>query len=274
MEVVRHLPTEVLEAILSHLDQVDLLLSQRVSRTWRDVIGASPNLQQKLFFQPITSQTASKLTAFLRNPLLEPGATQCVSIMKRELTRPAMWEVAFYDPLRRRPVLLCCWWYLGQEQTVCLGAVTKRDTSWRRMLPVQPPVRVATITQTCQCYCDGLGVPRRWRYRATLSGHVQEKGISMGQLWDLLVYLQEKGGINSSVRLAEWHLPSTAGDFGDQLGTVNIDWYCYEKCFVDRHPQQATGDVGFPFDGSLLHWVAVEDEKNEACPNRTHFWNR
>ncbi|KAK3628704.1 hypothetical protein LTR56_015665 [Elasticomyces elasticus] len=43
------LTTELLERILSHLPMKDLLLAQRVSPKWRDVICQSPLLQQQLF---------------------------------------------------------------------------------------------------------------------------------------------------------------------------------------------------------------------------------
>ncbi|KAK5680168.1 hypothetical protein LTS10_007095 [Elasticomyces elasticus] len=44
------LTTELLEHILSQLPMKDLLLAQRVSSEWRDVICQSPLLQQQLFF--------------------------------------------------------------------------------------------------------------------------------------------------------------------------------------------------------------------------------
>ncbi|KAF2232139.1 hypothetical protein EV356DRAFT_517626 [Viridothelium virens] len=43
---------ELLESILSHLSPRDLLLSQRVSRTWASLIASSPPLQRRLFFLP------------------------------------------------------------------------------------------------------------------------------------------------------------------------------------------------------------------------------
>lgn len=46
------LTTELLENILLHVPPKDLLLVQRVSRKWRDLIGKSVPLQEKLFFKP------------------------------------------------------------------------------------------------------------------------------------------------------------------------------------------------------------------------------
>ena len=46
------LPSELLEHILYDLPIRDLLLSQRVCRTWRSLISSSPTLQQALFLRP------------------------------------------------------------------------------------------------------------------------------------------------------------------------------------------------------------------------------
>ncbi|KAK3690645.1 hypothetical protein LTR37_019047 [Vermiconidia calcicola] len=46
---------ELLEHILLGLDFKTLLLSQRVSTTWNDLIGHTRSLQQKLFFLPVAS---------------------------------------------------------------------------------------------------------------------------------------------------------------------------------------------------------------------------
>lgn len=46
--------SELLEAILVHLDQTTLLVAaQRVNKFWFNVISASNTLQQALFFKPI-----------------------------------------------------------------------------------------------------------------------------------------------------------------------------------------------------------------------------
>ncbi len=46
------------EAIFWQTDMVTLLVSaQRVSKAWRDLITASPTLQQKLCFQPVPGET-------------------------------------------------------------------------------------------------------------------------------------------------------------------------------------------------------------------------
>lgn len=47
--------TELLEAILKHLDTKTLLFSQRVNRRFRDVIQRSRPLRQRLFLEPATA---------------------------------------------------------------------------------------------------------------------------------------------------------------------------------------------------------------------------
>ena len=49
---------ELLEAILLHLSTRDLLLSQRVAKTWKTTIDGSHLLRQALFLDPIPAQTA------------------------------------------------------------------------------------------------------------------------------------------------------------------------------------------------------------------------
>lgn len=51
---------ELLESILSNLDMKDLLLFQRVSKSFKSVIDRSNDLQQKLFFQPIPHERGTK----------------------------------------------------------------------------------------------------------------------------------------------------------------------------------------------------------------------
>lgn len=49
------LPSELIELILEYLPILDLLLSQRVCRTWRSLISRSPAMQEALFFRPASA---------------------------------------------------------------------------------------------------------------------------------------------------------------------------------------------------------------------------
>ncbi|KAK3708981.1 hypothetical protein LTR37_011145 [Vermiconidia calcicola] len=48
---------ELVEMILLSLPLSDILLAQRVDRTWKHVIDTSPQLQRALFFAPATDST-------------------------------------------------------------------------------------------------------------------------------------------------------------------------------------------------------------------------
>src|SRR5207253_420563 len=56
---------ELLEAILFRLPIRDLLLAQRVSRQWRDIISNSLSLQQALFFRPATASPVYQFNELL-----------------------------------------------------------------------------------------------------------------------------------------------------------------------------------------------------------------
>ncbi|KAK4614102.1 hypothetical protein CLAFUW4_09542 [Fulvia fulva] len=57
-ETVAAIP-ELVEMILLQLPLQDVMLAQRVDRTFRDVIGGSSKLQQALFLRPCSSRQAS-----------------------------------------------------------------------------------------------------------------------------------------------------------------------------------------------------------------------
>ncbi|KAK5677249.1 hypothetical protein LTS10_010438 [Elasticomyces elasticus] len=51
--------TELLENILLHLPLIDLLFSQRVCKTWHNVVSGSSKIQKALFFTPGTKEDAT-----------------------------------------------------------------------------------------------------------------------------------------------------------------------------------------------------------------------
>jgi hypothetical protein len=69
----QQIPAEVIELILGSLPTRDLLLAQRVCRLWRDIILASPVLQQKLFMQPVPAHHALIRTNPLLDSILPPS---------------------------------------------------------------------------------------------------------------------------------------------------------------------------------------------------------
>lgn len=55
---------ELLEAILSQLNPKDLLLSQRVGKTWKLAIAGSRGLQEKLFLRRIGADHAPEFELY------------------------------------------------------------------------------------------------------------------------------------------------------------------------------------------------------------------
>ena len=103
---------ELLETILLRLPVRDLLLSQRVNRTWHNITKTSPHLQRKLFYKAEICDPAST-NDFVWNPLLKLALTTSggLSSSKTEtkitktswnemfLTQPATSEVRVELPL-------------------------------------------------------------------------------------------------------------------------------------------------------------------------------
>lgn len=163
---------EIFEAFLLHLDLRDILRVQTVSHHFHDTITRSPALQQMLFF-PLIEDAGhqSKLNPLLADlfpPLFTlnkpPCPTGLIHIDDKDIFD---W---LSDPLRRESIL-------------------RRDASWRRMFPVQPPAKLNTIKvisyDTC-IHSSGSG------FRARIGGqhqHLQDPGIKMGLLFDLMAQL-------------------------------------------------------------------------------------
>ncbi|MCJ1452028.1 hypothetical protein MMC28_002368 [Mycoblastus sanguinarius] len=61
---------EILEIIIFHLPEQDLLLLQRVNKTWLDIIKTSPHLQQKLFYTASVLESAKSVAKIKWNPFL------------------------------------------------------------------------------------------------------------------------------------------------------------------------------------------------------------
>ncbi|KAK7921264.1 hypothetical protein PG985_009286 [Apiospora marii] len=138
---------ELLENILLHLDQRDLLVNaQRVCRQWRQCITETPSIQQHLFFLPEpASRTSSNSNANTdtvpkprQNPLLAhdfpewfmhgstwPPDQRLCFIRTTEPYLRGFDRDQFFPALRR--------------VTERLEAYTYPQASWRRMLLLQPP---------------------------------------------------------------------------------------------------------------------------------------
>jgi hypothetical protein len=172
---------ELLEHILVTLPMRFLLtIAPCVCRHWRDVIFASPALQQRLFFKPVPKRgdTPSALpdriaTNFPQNPLLAelfppffadmgkfPGTSRTSSHTK-PADRVSAWEKL---ALNKNP-----------------DAFLRAGASWRRMFTQQPPALVLPFFNCVIDRQDMLFVFAHQRRR-----HRPEGGLRMGALYDVV----------------------------------------------------------------------------------------
>lgn len=127
---------ELLEQVLLHLTQGDILQLQRVSRFWLDAISGSPSLQQKLFFQPLPpSKAAGRLPEF--NPI--------VKALFPFLFEPE--TMLFLRPwvFRDMAALTIQHWAGAPARR---QAILRPEASWRLMLPVQPAAPIDGVLQS------------------------------------------------------------------------------------------------------------------------------
>ncbi|KAI0468323.1 hypothetical protein F4859DRAFT_211449 [Xylaria cf. heliscus] len=156
--------TEIAEHILAHLPMKDLLLVQRVSTSWRELIRTSPVLQELLFMRPRQSQatqTSSSDDIPIRefNPLLIEHMPLWFS------TNKDAWSLSVKD---------APW-----AQTVSRLVFLRRDASWRHMLLAQPPF--TTFESVRQVHAMGGD-------RLSVGCIEQPDGVRMGLAYDKAVH--------------------------------------------------------------------------------------
>ncbi|KAK3719910.1 hypothetical protein LTR37_004033 [Vermiconidia calcicola] len=197
VEEVFRLP-ELLESVLLHLSQKELLLSQRVSRSFRNTIQGSVRLQKALFFTPDWKFECRAFNAYAsrnhpgRKPennrlLLKafPGCYPTVTLVivndnttqtDLELGRRGSehwsWDVCISFPADRPPNTK--------------PAVLYPEASWRRMYLSQPP-------------CTSLHLVRRWQ-RSLNPAIVRDDGIKMGEF------------VDEATKTQSWHLSYISSD--------------------------------------------------------------
>lgn len=161
--------TEIAENILAHLPMKDLLLAQRVSKAWQELITSSPALQELLFMRPRQSKATQNvlpdgMPAREFNPLL--------------IEHMPMWfsldEEAYSQSVKDAP------WAKTASRLVFL----REDASWRSMLLAQPPFTIFECVQQVTVYGgDGLS-----------SGCIEQPdGVRMGLAYDAAVEPVEGG---------------------------------------------------------------------------------
>ncbi|KAF2658483.1 hypothetical protein K491DRAFT_713432 [Lophiostoma macrostomum CBS 122681] len=122
------LPFEILEAILLHLPAQDLLLSQRICRTFREMVIASKRIRRTLFLEPAHHPGKLEDWKMIRwNPFLESQLSEILNIRVIGVHRGGEGTVKMVAHVRYRKV------------AIDLDAFLHGEASWKHMLVTQPP---------------------------------------------------------------------------------------------------------------------------------------
>jgi hypothetical protein len=153
---------ELLEHILIQLPMRDLLLCQRVSHHFQDIVTSSPAIQERLFFRAIPRTKFTPVTA--RKPydnlLLRPAFP--FFFEKNAFSEPKKWPTHehFLTHLPWSPQyrLSHLRGRLTKESAAeaekrkqrRLRSFLRKSASWRRMFPIQPPPKMLRVAETVQ----------------------------------------------------------------------------------------------------------------------------
>ncbi|KAK5705727.1 hypothetical protein LTR17_021415 [Elasticomyces elasticus] len=187
------LTTELLEPILSQLPMKDLLLAQRVSRKWRDVIAQSKEMQQQLFMLPREAEFVWDRS------FTEDGDWSELTRFRGDKSRrqPGDYEHTFNSGDVNELLLTVdnhqnIWSKTSDGSATeyvkfgpSLPPLDNPEASWRRMLLTQPP-----IFDVWMDYGSKSGAGKNWGGKhpngATMNDIVKpfEDGAATGEEWD------------------------------------------------------------------------------------------
>lgn len=196
---VFHLP-ELLETILLHLSQKDILLSQRTSCGFRHTITGSLRLQKALFFAPDWNLEGRTFNAYAKNNrpgrkpennrlLLRafPGCYPTVTLVITNDNTPTAQDLITGRAGSEHWSWDVCISFPADQPPNTSPAVLYPEASWRRMFLSQPP-------------CTSLHLVRRWQ-RSLHPAIVREGGIKMGEFVD-----------SATKTSGEWHSSYISSD--------------------------------------------------------------
>ncbi|QIW95241.1 hypothetical protein AMS68_000759 [Peltaster fructicola] len=197
---------ELLEIVLLHLSQKDLLLCQRVSPVFRSTVLHSPKLQKALFFLPNWELEGNIFDAYAacnrpgRKPennrlLLRafPGCYPTVTLVITSANTDAV-EDDPTEPKRRGSEQWSwdvCISFPADAVPSCSPAVHHPEASWKRMYLSQPP-------------CTSLHLVRRWQ-RSIHPAMVREQGITMGDFVEEATKTQARWHRSYISSDRDWH---------------------------------------------------------------------
>lgn len=240
---------ELIEAIFFQLDMADLLVIQRVSKRWQNIITTSPALQQKLFFKPVPKSTRQRrFNPLLKDMLPAFFRTDNIKEVPQGMEQCDIIGEDWYQNEHRRRKFLC------------------KEASWRRMYPIQPPTLLEELilSEWYCCSTGGLWEPHntslvpspRWLHRGSFcSGKIEkwagkegDDGIMMGPLFDQVAHeITER--YHDQNFLILWHmLPPNEDLTGIQFGILDPKRYPQEPgCPIQP-------DTGIRNSISLYFW--------------------
>lgn len=169
-ERVLHIP-ELLELICMHLPALDVLVNQRVSKTWQSTIQHSRCLQEKLFFKASVPRENNDEAR-----LLEP--------------RDFAWNpfILRFGTLGNRSVLL---------DTKTLHLEDYGHGSWKKMFVVNPTDYDISMMRG------------RWSWKP-IRTHVEDPdGVRMSQIVDLEITTAKVHGLTYSIELEPMYMKAT-----------------------------------------------------------------
>ncbi|KAJ7093293.1 hypothetical protein B0H15DRAFT_831927 [Mycena belliarum] len=186
---------ELLENILAQLPMRALLLrAPLVCKMWLATTRA-PALQRALFFLPDPDPPSSPSSS---DPDPDSDSTPDCAPAPPPVLNPLLVEMfpPFFLPLPPRD---CYTWptahdILAMPAATSPAAFARRGASWRRMLVVQPAVRVLRVVQRAQA--------RGGDFERCATVELQGEGLRMGALYDLAAGGVERAGAAFRVT---WH---------------------------------------------------------------------
>jgi hypothetical protein len=242
---------ELVQAVLLFLHPRDLLRVQRVCCLWKETTEHSLALQKKLFFRPVSDQTQEPEF----NPLLREVFCPLFRLDKHR------WQTS------ASPEDICSLaeWHKDHRHR---ERALYPEASWRRMYPIQPPTRIECVYSEGGCSCF---YQIREGVIADHFQHLQDRGATVGLLWDVAIHLLDKEP--ESAVTVYWHMfPSLLeGENEGSAGalekvepirntvTVRVDWS--NECYPPT-PEPSGLSVGY-FDPDIIAWNK-EDSKESG----------
>jgi hypothetical protein len=179
------LTTELLILVLSHVDIRTLLLAQRVSRGFKELIADSPTLQRRLFFLGAPHQTVQPAEPVTYEEGVEPRYIRHVALNPLLVhSFPSFFPKS--DSINgSREHFSRLDWARNAERS---AAYARPEASWRRMLLSDPLPEATTLVWSTSYMHGGR------RRRVELPRRGDGNGVMMGLLYDLVQDLViEKG---------------------------------------------------------------------------------